>query len=449
MKFLTDFWQALRHDNILKRVLRNSSYLLSSNSISLGLNMVQSIFAARLLGVTELGVLAAITGFASTINRLFSFRMGDLVVKYLGNYLPEKENDRAAALVKIAAITEAASSVLAFLLLMLLAPLGARYFAKDLAYTPLFRFYGIFILGSFMAETATGVLQSTDRFNQQAIVNLGQSLLTAAIILAAFLVRGNLIMVVGAYLIGKMVLGLAPVVLAWHSMNANLGKGWWRAPLTDLPPWRELARFGISTNLSATVNMLVRDSEVLWVNLFLSPTAGGYYKVAIAIASFIPIPITPFISTTFPEISRCTAARAWKQLRGLLQKVSMISAALTAIVAVVVIFFGKYLILFYGAEFLPSYPALMVLLVGYGVSNLVFWNRPLLLALNLPVYPFWATFISGAVKVSLAFLVIPAFGYVGAAVLLTGYFLISGTAMALRGLNELKRVELSRPGETV
>jgi O-antigen/teichoic acid export membrane protein len=447
MNLFSKIWQAVREDPILKRVLRNSSYLLSSSSIGLGLNFVQSIFAARLLGVEGLGILGAITGFSSTINRLFSFRMGELVVKYLGDYLPEKKDARAAALVKIAALTEAATSILAFIMLMLLAPLGARYFAQDVSYTPLFRLYGTFILGSFMAETATGVLQSTDRFNQQAVINLAQSFLTAALIFTAFLIKGDILLVVIAYLIGKMILGLTPVVLAWRSMNSVLKKGWWRAPLTGLPPWRELARFAISTNLSATVNMIVRDSEVLWVNLFLSPTAGGYYKVALAISSFIPVPITPFISTTFPEISRHTAARAWKQLRSLLRKVTLVSAAITAGIAVVLIFFGKYLLLFYGAEFLPAYPALMVLLLGYGVSNLVFWNRPLLLALNLPTFPFWATFFSGILKVSLAFLVIPAFGYIGAAVLLTGYFLISGSAMVVRGLNALRTNTCSHPGE--
>ena len=446
MNPLVELWQALRHDHLLKRVLRNSTYLFSSNSASTLLNMLQSILAARLLGVYELGVLGAITSFASTLNRLFSFRMGELVVKYLGDYLPAQKNEQAAAIVKVAAITEAISSLLAFTLLLLLAPLGARYFAKDISYTPIFRFYALMVLGNLLSETAIGVLQSTNRFNQQALVNFIQSLLTALLILAAFLLKGNLLMVVTAYLVGKLILGLAPVVLAWRSLKQHLGGSWWRASLKNLPPWRELARFGISTNLSATVNMLVRDSEVLWVALFLSPAAAGYYKVAIAISAFIPIPITPFINTTFPEISRATAGRQWSQLRSLLQRVTLLSALMTAAEALVLVVFGRMIILFYGAEYLPALPALMVLLLGYGVSNLFFWNRPLLLAFNLPTYPFWITLISGAAKISLAFLVIPKYGYIGAAALLTGYFLISGSLMAWRGLRQLKQAEALAPG---
>ncbi len=70
-----------------------------------------------------------------------------------------------------------------------------------------------------------------------------------------------------------------------------------------------------STNLSATLNLLVRDSELLWVAFFLSPYEAGLYKVALAIINLMMMPITPFISTTYPEISACVAEKAWPQLR--------------------------------------------------------------------------------------------------------------------------------------
>ncbi len=45
------------------RVLRNTGYLFSGSTISLALSMVQSIFAARLLGVEGFGLLGMITVF--------------------------------------------------------------------------------------------------------------------------------------------------------------------------------------------------------------------------------------------------------------------------------------------------------------------------------------------------------------------------------------------------
>ncbi len=88
----------------------------------------------------------------------------------------------------------------------------------------------------------------------------------------------------------------------------------------------------------------------------------------------------------------------------------------------------------YGWEYIPAYPALIILLVGYGVANVLFWNRTLLLSFNLPKFPFQVMLGCGLVKVALGFWVIPHFGYFGAAALLSTYFVISVGLIALRGI---------------
>jgi len=421
--------------------------LFSSTGISVALGMLQSIFAARLLGVDQLGLLGTITVFSSTINRLFSFRMSELVVRYLGEYLPLKEDQkepdrpRAAALVKTAGLIETLTSLLAFAVLLALSPLAARFFGKDAASAPLFQIYGLTILGSLVAETSTGVLQATNRFRPQAVVNLMQSLLTAGIIMGAYFLHGDIMTVLLAYLVGKLVLGIAPAVLALRALREILGKQWWKVPFSVLPPWRELVSFAVSTNLSATVNLLVRDSELLWVAFFLDTGAAGYYKIALAVVSLLSIPLVPLGSAVYPEISRLSAGRLWQSLRSLLRRVSLLSGAWIGAACLVLVFFGKWVILLYGVEYLPAYPALLVLLAGSGFADILFWNRPLLLSLGLPSFPLWANTLSGALKILLSFLVIPAFGYVGAAALLSGYFVLSVCLIVWRGFKELKRLE--------
>ena len=203
MSWLQNQWRAWQQDRVLGRLLRNTGYLFSGNTISLGLSMAQSILAARLLGVEGFGVVGTITVFTSTINRLFSFRMGELAVKYVGQFQTEGRKDRAAAVVKAAGLAEALTSVLAFLLLILLSPLAADVFAKDPATAPLFMLYGLTIPGNLMTETATGVLQVSRKFRSQALVNVGQSLLTALLIAAAFFTGGGMWEVVIAYLLGN------------------------------------------------------------------------------------------------------------------------------------------------------------------------------------------------------------------------------------------------------
>ena len=439
LKRLQKIWQ---EDQLLQGILRNTGYLFSSNTITMVLGMVQSILAARLLGVATLGVLGTITAFASMVNRLFSFRMGDLVVKYFGGYLEENDLPRASSLIKAAVSFESITSVVAFLVMLFLAPVAAAIFAKDASMTIWFRVYGVFILGSLIDETAVAVLHVTNRFRSQAILNLVQSILTAVTIGLAFLLKTGLPMVLFAYLIGKIVLGFGSVFLALRSLRRVLGPRWWRQPMAQLPPWGELARFAVSTNLSTTINLVVRDSEQLWVAYFLSPLAAGYYKIALAVVNMVVMPITPFISTTYPKISASVASRSWKQLRSLLRRVTTISGTWTAASTLGLIVLGRWFIsLMYGAEYVPAHPILLVLLVGYGFANTCFWNRPLLLAFGKPMIPFYAMAIFGAIKVALAFSVVPAMGAMGEAILLSGYFVFSVGWIVLAGMRELHRGE--------
>src|SRR5512147_1263269 len=108
MSFIQRIISVWREDKLIGRVIRSSSVLFSSNTISLGLSVIQSVLAARLLGPSGFGLLAIVMSYVSTLNGLLSFRMAELVVRYGGEYIEKKENDRAAALVKAAMLSEGA-----------------------------------------------------------------------------------------------------------------------------------------------------------------------------------------------------------------------------------------------------------------------------------------------------------------------------------------------------
>jgi O-antigen/teichoic acid export membrane protein len=446
---LRDIVQSWKQDKILRKVLGNSSYLFASNAIS----AVMSIITAGLLGVGDFGILGIITGFVSNINRLLSFRMSDVVVKYMGEALERDEKTRAAAVVKMAVLVEAVTSLAAFAVLLLLAPLGAKYIAKDPTTVSLFFLYGIIILANLTTETATGILRVTNHFRSLAIINLIQSIIVAGLIALAALRGGDLTEVLWAYLTGKIILGLGPILLAWYWLPRTLGKEWWKASFSSLPPRREFFRFAISTNFSGTINIFARDSEVQWVGFFFGPQAAGLFKVALALVSLIIMPIDPFIATTYPEITRAFAARQWERLRSLIRRVTTISASWTGAVAVGLLLFGRQVLFtdwnifgrsfhIYKPEFLPAYPVLLIILIGYGSANIFFWNRSLLLAQGKADEALWIGFFSMLAKVGLALLILPYTSYLAEAIILSGYFVVSIGSQVWRGLRGVRAQEV-------
>ena len=431
--------QSWMQDKLVRKVVRNSGYLLIGNTLS---SVVSSVLTGRLLGVLGFGITGTIISFASNINRLLSFRMGELVGKYVAQYLAEDKKDLAAASLKAAALTETLTSLAAYILLALSAPLAARYIIKDTTTTPLIILYALALLANFVTETSTGFLQVSGHFRSQGVITFVQSMATAAVIVYAYIVKGDIWLVMGAYLLGKSVNGLALAGVAAYWARQVLGPGWLRTPLKSLPERRKFWGFAVSTNLSGTVTTLVRDNEEVWISLLISPLATGYYKAAKALVNLVMTPITPFIGATYPELTRAVAEKAWARLRSLLRRLTFLSGAWTLAAGLGLLVLGRWLVTaFYGADFAPAYPAMLILLIGFGLANTLYWNRNLLLSFNQPNYPLKVTAILGFVKIVLTFLLVPVFGYLAEAALLSAFQAVSVSLLAWRGLREIKAQE--------
>lgn len=432
---------------LLQRVLRNASYLFSAQTISAGLSFAQGVLAARTLGIAGIGQLEAIVQFSSNINRLTSFRMGELVVSYVGEFTEEGRKEHAAAVYKLAALSELGSSILAFVIVVLLAPWGARFLVHDPALADLCIVYGFAILANGITESSTGLLQYFDRFKRLAAVTILQSVLTLALISYAYFVTGTLLHIVLAYLAGKVVWSITISIAALIEARSQWGHGWWMQPLAALKGrFKELFHFAFNTNITGTITLVTRDSETLWLAGFTSPIQVGYYKIAKAIMNILVIPVNPLISTTFREIAREAARKQWENVRYLLRTGSTLAAMYTIPASVALVFLGRFVIGLYGSDFLPvSYYALLILLIGICADNILYWNRTVLLPLGQPSYPTLVHSIGAGLKIAGTILIVPQFGAIGMAVLLSVF--MTGTAMILlvRTLRVLRGLEEAVP----
>ena len=442
MSLLQKIRTSLREDPLIRRVLRNSGYLFSGNALSAVLNIVQGILVARLLGDPGLGLLTIIMDFASNINRLLSFRMSEVLVKFMGEALAHEDKPRAAAIAKGIGLTEAGTSVAAYLVLLAFAPWGAQLFTGDATLAPLFRFYGLFLLGNLVYETSTGILQTTDRFKQVARLNFFQSLVLTALMVAAIIFHWGILGILTAYLVGKTITGTMVLRFAMRELNERLGQDWMRIPLNIVHDWKSIFNFAFNTNLNGTVNLFARDNIRLYLAIFLPAAQVGYFAQATKLINLMMLPIEPFIWPTYAEITRTIAQKQWQATRKLLKQVTAIAGTWTLLAGGGLAALGWWLISFlYGANFAPAYPCLLILLIGYGIANVANWNRPLLLALGYPNYPLIVAAITGAVEIILIVLFVPTGGYLIGAAIFSAYLAISVSINVLRGLSIIKREE--------
>lgn len=427
----------------LNRILLNTGYLFSSNTASMLISAVQSILVARMIGVFGVGIVANITKFTTNTSQLLSFRMGELVVTYVGQYLEQDEKQKAAAVLRWAASLEALTAVFKFVVVVVLAPVVAKYLVRRPELTPLFIYYSYSVFANLTSQTSTAALQVFKRFDILAILNLAQNILSFVVVGLAFITGGDIVDVVTAYLTAKVFNGISLLVFSLRFARQELGPGWWLVPWDKTISTNTFWKFAFSSNLSATVRLVAQDSEELWITYFLSPLAAGYYNTAMKLIAMILLPINPFIQPTFLEITTQTAKRKWARLKELLRKTSMIAGVWTGGVSLVLAVFGWWLVPFlYGEEFAPATAAALILLVGFGAANILYWNRPLVLALEKPVYPLATSAAAMVVKIGLAFLLVPRFGYLMQAGLLSAYLAVTVGLNAWEGLRTVRQREL-------
>jgi O-antigen/teichoic acid export membrane protein len=421
-------------NELIRRVIKNSGYLFSATGISAALSMLQSILVTNLLGPAGFGILGTITNFTTLVNKLASFRMNELVIKYVGQYGEAGDKPRAAAVFKSAAIVEMLASLVAFGLIWLLAPVGARFFAKDAALANYFLLYGLIILANLIAESSTGLLQIFDRFRPIAVLSVVQSVFTLGIILVAYLTHGGLVQVLLAYIAGKVIGAVGLTVLAILEAGQHWGGNWWKTPISLLRPEApEMVKFAFSTNISASLSLINKDSELLWVAFFTTPAQAGYYKLALSLANLVQLPITPLPQATYPELSREAARRNWANFRYVLRQGSLLAGGYTLAATLGLLILGRPLIrIVYTPEFLPSYPGLLILLAGYLVANTFYWNRTALLALNRPDFPTKVNAVLAVLKIIGIILLVPTFGYLASAALLAGSYILGVSVAALK-----------------
>jgi O-antigen/teichoic acid export membrane protein len=85
----------------------------------------------------------------------------------------------------------------------------------------------------------------------------------------------------------------------------------------------------------------------------------------------------------------------------------------------------------------------LILVAGYGFASTFQWNRPLFLSLGKAGYPVLISLLAGIIELALIFSMVPRYGYLMMAIILSGYFVVSQGFITMRGLLEIRRQRLA------
>jgi O-antigen/teichoic acid export membrane protein len=416
-------------DPRVARLLRNATWLVSGNALGSLFGFLQAVVLGRALGVEGYGLLAVVMALVTTVNQIVDVRMWETVTKFVGDDHERGDHGRARAMVKLAYLVDGATGVLAFVLVLVLAPWLAERFLHNRATAPEISLFAGSLLGATVNDTSMALLRVFDRFRWLTIDRVVSSAVRFAVLATVALTTAGLRPVLAAYVVVEILRGAALVVLGVHTVRAELSGpgpdhlGLVRSRLAEF--WH----FTLNNSVTALLVLVTRQLDVLILTLYHAPREVGLYRMAKNFGQLIFKLSDPFYFAIYPELVRLSATAAMADLRRFIVRTMRIVLALLLPAGIACIAgAGLVLKVAVGPEFAAAAWPLRFVVAGSLIHGAFLWARPLVLATGRP---HWSTAAHGGGVAALAigsFLLVPSLGALGSAIT---FFLTSAVTVGI------------------
>ena len=437
----------------LRRLFANGSYLFGGSAAAMALALLQTLILARTLGPAEFGIWSAVQAYASVTNSLCTFRTSEPVTRYLVEFRGKGDSGLTELLLGSALATELATRMLALTVIVASAPWVAGALPGGDEAIPLYLLIGIMQLCTIFDPLWFSVARDLGRYQAIAALNAlfpmmrvaglgallatGQlSLLSAGLVMA---ITGAIqAALTGGYLFRAMV----------HGYGVRFG-GMVRARLWGRR--RELASFWgfmTATFLWSICSSVTKEVDTLILGFFRPAEEVGWYRLAKSLATTVMRVGEMLAQVIYQDFSELVARRELAEVRRRILVLCRTWLPLVAAATLVGIVIAKpVLVPVFGASYEPSVLPFQILLVANGFVTMVFWVRPIVLALELYWYNFRITIVQSVLLLPLNIALCWSFGMVGAASTLALAWIAGYTALLWQAARRLSVAACRDAGE--
>jgi O-antigen/teichoic acid export membrane protein len=244
--------------------------------------------------------------------------------------------------------------------------------------------------------------------------NIFKSLLLLLALLAFWLYRTNTFLSLSQLFLWQTWINISVLVV-------TLGLCWryfWRDLPREKPAyaWSYWNKNAVIFLCISSINLINIRADILALGTMVSPHELGYYNIAAKLSELLKLGFLVSNLVFAPIFASLFAEQKLPELEQLAKKSSRLMAALGLVVVVAFAVVGKYVLSWWGTNFVTAYPVLLVLLLGQWV-NLAFGAAANVLQMTgKQSWIFNAIVITTLLNVALNVLLIPHYGTMGAAI---------------------------------
>jgi len=426
-----------------RKLFKNATWLFGGKSASGIFTAIQTVIVARMLGVTDYGLLTLVIAYISVLNMFFDLKVWETATKYIGTYLEKGETDKTLSMIKLSYILDVGSGIIAFIIALL----SARLISTYIIHTPdayvLIWIFSISLFIDTANSTSDAILRVFDRFKSIAFINSFQKLfrllVVVGLLFAGFEIKGVLYGFILASFIG---FGIRMWFVLKTLYENNL-QGWMSADLGIIrTEWKEIAWFLGNTSFIATLKTgSDRYLGVMILGFFAGKDAVAYYKIASTVASTMNKVVDPLYEAIYPELVKFTSSNAIADFKKMIKKTTRsLTLIITPITVLIILLAEPIIRIVFGAGYLPATNALRILALSVLTIRFTFWINPALLAMARPGLRTVLEVIATSAYLILMFVLVPLYSYIGAAIAFLGYAVLR-SVLAIKFYNDALKSE--------
>ncbi len=403
-----------------REFVRGSSLLLFGRIVSVLLNLAVQVLTVRHLAVAEYGAFAYALGVASIGSSMILLGLGKALPRFVPMYHERGETGRAFGTIVLAVGTVVGLGLAVVLLLhglrgviegtLVTDPLSLSVLLILIALTPLHA------LDTLLQKLAAVFIGARAIFFRRHVVGPGLKL---AAVLLVMLVAGDAHLLAYGYVIGGLIgvwLYVAILIRDWRQK----GLLQYLRPKRLIVPVREIYTFSIPL-VTADFPGLVRGSvAVLLLEYFHTTTAVAGYRAVLPIAGVNLVASEAFAFLFVPLASRMYARKQSEDISDLYWRTATwISVLSFPVFAVSVTMAEPLAVVLFGEEYAGSGTLLALLAVGHFVYASMGYNAKTLTVYGRVRFLVASDLLAAGFGIGLGFLLIPAYGPLGAAIAVT------------------------------
>ena len=282
---------------------------------------IQTVVIARMLGVSDYGLLSLVIAYISILNMFFDLKVWETATKYIGTYLEQGESDKVRSMVKLSYILDVVSGVIAFVIAIVTAKLISTYIIHTPDAYVLIWIFSVSLFIDTANSTSDAILRVFDRFKTIAFINSFQKLFRLIIVLgflyAGYEIKGVLYGFIIASFVGISIRMWAVV----KTMSENNLQGWLSADLGLIrDQWKGIAWFLGNTSFIATLKTgNEKYLGIMILGYFAGKDAVAFYKVARSVAAAINKVVDPLYEAIYPELVKFTTTNSYRDFNKMIK----------------------------------------------------------------------------------------------------------------------------------